>query len=236
MLDRFIAEVKQNAIARTNRYAVMMTLPYAVTYNGAFQTLEKALLFCDQVQLPGANFSTVQNRSFGEFREIPYEKLYEQVNMSFYVDSDMKIKDLFDSWHDGIYNPTSRTFNYYKNYVADMIIEVQNLDDESRFQVNLYECYPKTISPIQLDYSSKDVMKMQVTMQYKYWTSTTIGSTTEGQPIVDSMVESQLQDFDRFQEQFNTVLADRAEVLNLASNELNIFTGNVDADNWPWEA
>ncbi len=38
MLDRFIAEVKQNAIARTNRYAVMMTLPYAVTGDGAFQT------------------------------------------------------------------------------------------------------------------------------------------------------------------------------------------------------
>ena len=33
----------------------------------------------------------------------------------------------------------------------------------------MIECYPKAVSAIQMDYGSKDLMKIQVTMQYKNW-------------------------------------------------------------------
>jgi hypothetical protein len=164
-IKEFTAAVKQSGLARTNRYAVMFTVP--MVFND--DITKKALMFCDQVQLPGVNFSTAQNRTFGEFRETPYEKLYEHINLSFYVDKDMQVKELFDRWHDQIYNPTTRTFNYYDNYVTDMTIEVQSNSDQPSYWVNLHECYPKSIGAVQLDYASKDIMKLSVTMAYKWY-------------------------------------------------------------------
>ena len=169
-LNSFISEVKGGGLARTNRYAVLMKLPFRFPDN----ILRKALLFCDQIQLPGVNFSTAQNRSYGEFREAPYEKLYEHINLSFYVDKDMQVKELFDRWIETIYNPQTRTFNYYDNYVTDIKIKVQDISDRSHYYVTLYECFPKSVGAVQLDYASKDVMKLSVSMAYKWADATTL--------------------------------------------------------------
>lgn len=169
-LNEFIAQVKNIGMARTNRYTVMLTPPnneWMVEYGD----LRDMLLFCDQVQVPGVNLATVQNRTFGEFREVPYEKLYGDIQLNFYVDTGMYVKGFFDAWMNSIQNPNTRTFSYYKSYTTQMTIDIEDLNDETRYSVTAYECYPKTVSPIQLDYASKEVMKLQVTMQYKYWTS-----------------------------------------------------------------
>ena len=150
------------------------------------ENLRKALLFCDQVQLPGMNYSTIQNRTFGEFRETPYEKLFDTVNMSFYVDKDFIVKSLFDRWMNSIQNPSTRKFEYYKNYTTDMTVDVQDTSDLTRYRLKLFECYPKTMGSVQLDYASKDVMKLSVTMQYKYWRATPTTQTKVGGDIIQS--------------------------------------------------
>ena len=165
----FVSTVKSGGLARTNRYAVIMTMPFV--FNS--EVTKKALMFCDQIQLPGTNFSTTQVRTFGEFRETPYEKLYEHINLSFYVDRDMLIKDMFDQWQNTIYDPQTRVFNYYKNYVTDMTIEVQDGKDAPHYYVTLHECYPKSVGAVQLDYASKDVMKLSVSIAYKWFETKT---------------------------------------------------------------
>jgi len=215
-LDKFIAQVKVGGIARTNRYSVILTPPASLPSVGGNDGTQYILLFCDQVQVPGLNISTVQNRTFGEFREVPYEKLYGDLNLSFYVDNGMTVKRLFDDWMNLIQNPNTRTFNYYKNYITDMTINIEDVEDRKRYEVKLYECYPKTISPIQMDYAAKDVMKLQVTMQYKYWRSSQVqvaqsNFTNEPQQVENPSVagrdytvpESYYNDFSNFQTQYN---------------------------------
>lgn len=201
-INRFIAEIKGGALARTNRFAVLFTPPAGV--NPA--DLQKVLLFCDQVQLPGANYSTVQNRTYGEFRETPYEKIYDNISMSFYVDNDMKVKALFDDWMNVISNPVTRTYNYYNKYITNMVIEVQDLNDNTRYEVTLWECYPKGISSIQMDYASKDVMKLQVNMQYKYWTATPMTQLADGQKVPLTLMDKFTKNFTGFQEALNKTI------------------------------
>jgi hypothetical protein len=171
-LTEFISEVKQAGLARTNRYSVDFTPPIALR-NYDNQLKQRVLMFCDQIQIPGVNLSTIQNRTFGEFREVPYEKIYGDIQMSFYVDNDMTVKKLFDDWLGLIQNKTTRTFEYYNNYTVNMNVNIEDLSDKTRYSVTAYECYPKAIGPIQMDYASKDVMKLQVTMMYKYWSTQT---------------------------------------------------------------
>ena len=172
MLDQFISAVK-GGMARTNRFKVRLTMPKCMI-NGYAKPpqsvdMRKVELFCDQVQLPGVNFSTIQNRTFGEFRETPYEKLYDAVNMSFYVDKDLMVKTFFDTWMSGIQDKTRRTFNYYDQYITDIELQVMDTVDKTVYIVNLHEAYPKTVGSIQLDLASKDIMKLNVSFQYKYF-------------------------------------------------------------------
>ena len=173
-LNEFIAQIKQTGLSRSNRYSVIMNPPMSLmtgqnAFAQSFPDLRQLLMFCDQVQLPGLNLSTTQNRSFGEFREVPYEKLYGDLSMQFYVDTDLNVKTFFDTWMAAVQDPYTRTFSYYNDYITDITIVVEDLEDQMTYGVTLYECYPKTISPIQMDYSSKDIMKLQVSMNYKYW-------------------------------------------------------------------
>ena len=161
-LNDFISVVKQGGLARTNRYTVLFT-------GFTTQRSRDVMLLCDQVQLPGTNFNTSDMRTFGETRKAPYERLYEDINMSFYIDTDMQVKSFFDDWMTWIQDPMTRNFNYYEDYTCDIIIEVQDLKNNSRYGIKLFEAYPKSIGAIQLDYAAKDIMKMSVNFAYKYY-------------------------------------------------------------------
>lgn len=207
MINQFIAQVKAGAMAKTNRFAVAFTPPAGVSASN----LQNILLFCDSVQIPGVNYSTIQNRTFGEFREVPYEKLFDAINMTFYVDADMKVKTLFDNWINAVQNPNTRTFNYYAGYICDMHIEVQDINDSTRYEVHLYECYPKTIASVQLDQSSKEPMKLSVTIQYKYWTSSPKTQLASGEIIPNIWYDTFNNDFDQFQTSLNSVVGGKAD-------------------------
>jgi hypothetical protein len=203
-INRFISEIKNGGLARHNRFAVVFRPPFNIDND----ELQKVLLFCDTVQLPGINYSTVQNRTFGEFRETPYERLYDNVTMTFYVDNDMKVKVLFDDWINSVQNPDTRTFNYYNDYISDMTIEIQDVSDKPRYRLKMYECYPKNIGSIQLDYANKDVMKVQVTMQYKYWEAYPVSPEDPEVPL--SFLDKVMKNFTGFQQQINGVIGERA--------------------------
>jgi hypothetical protein len=157
-LNNFIAEVKNGGMASANRYFVEI--------GGAEQ---KIGLFCDQAQLPGTQILTTPARVYGEMRETPYEMTFDPVTLSFYVDNDWSVKSFFDTWRAKVIDPYSREIGWYKDYVQDIKIYCYNKEEEKRFAVQLYEAYPKTIGAIQLGYENKDIPKLSVTMQYKYW-------------------------------------------------------------------
>ena len=204
-LSRFIAQVKAGSMARANRFAVLFSPPSGVSP----ANMQNILLFCDTIQLPGTTYSTVQNRTFGEFREVPYERLYEPINMTFYVDVDMKVKTLFDNWINVVQNPNTRTFNYYEDYICDLSIEVQDINDNTRYEVKLFECYPKSIGAVQLDNASKDPMKLSVTLQYKYYTTTPMTQLASGEKIPNNWFDKFTKNFDGFQKNLNSIVGDK---------------------------
>ncbi len=175
-LNEFIGNVKLG-LAKTTHFEVVIARPPALLGEPINSNIRKIFMFCDQAQLPGVSYSTNQVRSYGEFKEVPYEKLYEQINLNFYVDSDFMVKDFFDSWMNAIQNPTTRDFNYATTYMSPTIdIIVQDAQDIARYSCTLYNAYPKAISAVQLDYASKDVMKLQVTIAYQYAVSGALGN------------------------------------------------------------
>lgn len=170
MIEDFISQVKTRGLARINRYEVVVPFPQP---DPRGEMKRVANLFCDSVNLPGAAISTTPMKTFGEVREMPYEKIYDPVTMSFYVDSGLEIKKAFESWMELIYNTKTRTLGYYQKYIQNVDIYVKTVDGSTPYKITLHEAYPKAIQSVQLDTNGREVMKMTLTMQYKYWTSTT---------------------------------------------------------------
>lgn len=218
-LNQFIAHVK-DGVAKNNHFAVNLTLPSALATMKEIN-MNKVILFCDQTSLPGISFGTAQIRSYGEFREVPYEKLYEPITLSFYVDSKITVKYLFDKWVQLIQSPVSRDFNYPKQYQTNSIeIFVLNSESDFVYSCKLFNCYPKAVAPIQLDYAGKDVMKLSVTMIYEYYQTHLLSTrkntdTSEilvrepvmqeysyGYDLITVIPESYYDDFARFQNEY----------------------------------
>jgi hypothetical protein len=178
-LNDFISSVAGEGLMRTSRFAVTLKLPNAMPAGNYIGNLRKILLYCDNVNLPGISLETTQAKTFGEFREMPFNKLFDNINMGFYVDNAMSVKLLFDNWMSAIQNPTTRNFNYYADYTTDITIDVFDVANKNRYKVTLYQCYPKAINPIQMDYAGREVMKMSVSMNYKYWKSSSAGNNVQ---------------------------------------------------------
>jgi hypothetical protein len=165
----FIAEIKTQGLARTNRFSVMFTPPKVMNEDN-----RRLMLFCEKASLPGINYATTSVRTFGETRETPYDRMFEPMQLTFHVDKKMTVKSIFDQWIGYIQNPQNRTFGWYNQYITPMTISVQDLEDNVTYLVMLQECYPKSVSAVQLDAEGKDTMRLDVTMQYKYWNAVPI--------------------------------------------------------------
>lgn len=239
-LSDFISGVREG-LSRTNHFSVLLTPPSSLANDNIISPkMTKILLFCEQAQLPGVSFSTSQVRSFGEFKEVPYEKLYEPITLSFFADSDLTVKTLFDKWVNLIQDTNTRMYSYPDEYVTDNIkIFVHDVQNQKKYCVTLYECYPKAVSPIQLDYNNKEIMRVQVQMVYKYFTTEqiTTGQThnnivpqdpaTEnlmnyGFKSVESIIPtSYFNAFDSFQDTVNNY----SRMASSAIEDMNVFTG-----------
>jgi len=179
MLNDFISAVKNSGLAKTSIFEVQFALPALLKSKRPSANLTQMLMFCDSVALPGITMSTNQVRTYGELRENPYEKLYDNITMTFYVDAAMEVKSVFDDWMGIIQDPASRNFNYYQEYTTDIVIKVLDAAGNARYKVTLYEAYIKNLQPIQMDYGSKEIMKVSVNVNYKYWLKEDIASSDQ---------------------------------------------------------
>jgi len=207
----FISQVRTGGLARSNKFAVEVTLPRGMTTNFGFTyQMRNILLFCDSTVLPGVSVATTPNRSFGETRESPYERLFDNIQLSFYVDNSMVVKSLFDEWSNLIQNYKSREFSYYEDYITKIAVTVFDTKSFPRYRVELFEAFPKNVGSISLNYSAKDIMKLDVNFTFKYWETIEVAPQLryiQRTDTVSSNVISPtyLNDFANYQQQYQAL-------------------------------
>jgi hypothetical protein len=145
-------------------------------------------LYCEATALPSLNIDTKVNKVYGPGREMPYGRSYTPVNFTFYIDRDYIVKKFFDTWMSTIYDEDTGHMNYYNEYTTSVhILALDATDGEvsgdlggyggdfrARYQCTLVEAYPKTIAEIAYGAGNSDVPRLQVSMQFRKWTETTV--------------------------------------------------------------
>lgn len=188
-LDQFISLTKSEGLSVTTHYDVdIVTVPNIFGKSGS-STVKKVadpldgkyMMYCKATTVPGSNLLTNEVVVFGEHREMPYQRAFDPITLTFLLDIDWKIKRFFENWMSGIINPKTRKQGYYDDYIGAITITVNDGASKSslsrlgrstneRFKVTLHECYPKTINEVALSYDNSGFGELPVTLVYKYYT------------------------------------------------------------------
>ena len=158
-LNQFISKVKTEGLLTGVHYYVVF----------ADQTGREISMMCDSVNLPGMTNGTTDIRLFGENREVPYMPIYPSLELSFISDRKMIIKQYFEQWSNAVVDKTTRAVGYYSNYVKQLDIVVTDKEGKSIYCARVFEAYPKAIQDIRFGFDNKDIIRVNVTLAFKYW-------------------------------------------------------------------
>lgn len=187
-LDEFISLTKNEGLSKSSHYDVDIVKPPKIFKDPGGNVKQiadpldgKYMMYCKATSLPGTNLLTNEVATFGENREVPYQRAYDNLTLTFMMDIDLKIKRFFENWLDGIINTKTRVQEYYDNYISTITITINDGASKSsmerlgrttneRLKLTLHECYPKTLGEMTLSYDSSEFAELPVTMTYKYYT------------------------------------------------------------------
>ena len=121
-LSNFQAKVGGSALARTNRFEVIISPPKA-----AFRRDDSELtsLFCEVSNLPPLNINVKPFKMYGPNHQRPVSSDYggDGLSMTFHLDSSMSIKRFFDDWMESIVIRDSFNVSYQNNYVTTILLK-----------------------------------------------------------------------------------------------------------------
>ena len=166
VINNFLSEFhSDNGYALPSRYDVVITSP-------AEGNARKISLRCESVDLPGrALNTTTDSNMYGIAPEIVDGITFGgTLAMTFQSSSDLEERVFFESWQEMAWNKGTWNVGYYKDYIKEIEIYVLDINNTRRYGIKLMECFPKEIGPSSLSYTqATDIIKIPVTMQYKYW-------------------------------------------------------------------
>lgn len=137
-------------------------------------------LLCLEASLPGTSLATgeVRDNFMGIPQEFAHTRLYNDVDFTFYVDSDYKIIKIFEGWIDyissGSRNQISEmTDNYYRRMVWPDDYKCQTVtvhkferDFKKTLEYKFINIFPKMITAIPVSYGQADLLKLNVSFNY----------------------------------------------------------------------
>jgi hypothetical protein len=171
-INDFKASFKTD-LARPSRFDVQINAPLAlVPYMGDVRRL---IYRCDSAQLPGRTFATAEQKiGSNPIEKFPYLTTYNDMDLTFIVDDDMKQKVFFDQWLELI-NPTLNfNYQYKQNYATIITVNQYDVTNKLSYSVDLYDAYPISMNQLDLDWSNEGFHKLSVTFAYTRWQNNSV--------------------------------------------------------------
>ena len=141
--------------------------------------------YCAEATLPVSSYATaeVKDNILGVTQEFAHTRLYTDLDLTFYVDSNYDVLRYFELWLDFIsagekkfqnsqsgnaFLPTYfRRFKYPDQYkTSQMSIVKFERDYEDSLSYNFMNAFPKGLTSIPVSYGSADLLKVTVTFNY----------------------------------------------------------------------
>ena len=125
--------------------------------------------------LPAAVIANIDIPFRGRQLKIAGDRTFEPWTITIINDSEMRVRNSFETWMSGINNHVENTgLQNPTDYQADMIVEQLGKDGSVTKTYTLRGAYPTNISQIDLSYDTNDAIEeFTVEINYQYWESNT---------------------------------------------------------------
>jgi hypothetical protein len=149
--------------------------------------------YVDSVDMPGRNLDTVDLKIYGPKRQIVNGHSFSgEITMSVYCDKYLRQRSFFEMWQKAAFDQGTNNVHFYDEYTGGLRIYqlgafAGNQDrDRIAYGVELFECFPKTISAVSYGHGQTDeIQKISVTLAFRNWINLTMdrtGTYTTGAP------------------------------------------------------
>lgn len=115
-------------------------------------------------------------------------------NVTFLVNDDASIIRKFWDWHLILHNPETGSYGKPQDYMVDQTVQLLGLDGSAICTYKLINAWPKTIGPIDLDYTSNEFATVDITFSYQYHTVTKTdepAAAATGRKMLNSVLSNQ---------------------------------------------
>ena len=125
--------------------------------------------------LPASVIANIDIPFRGRQLKIAGDRTFEPWTITIINDSEMRVRNSFETWMSGINNHVENTgLQNPTDYQADMIVEQLGKDGSVTKTYTLRGAYPTNISQIDLSYDTNDAIEeFTVEINYQYWESNT---------------------------------------------------------------
>ena len=163
--NEFTGYIKSTGLAIGSHFTVILP---SLGSNGSTKDVS---MKCEVASLPGINIMTSEIRAFGETTEYAYGVNYPPIQLTFFITNDFDVKEYFNSWLQSVFDTRTRSVGYYKDYAKPLTISMSDKEGNETYKIVLHEAYPKAINDISLAYSDNAPIKLNVSVQYKWWSN-----------------------------------------------------------------
>jgi len=170
-ISEFLASFSTD-LAKPSRFEVVISLPTEVA--GQDTPSKILMLTCENANLPGRTFATMEQKNYGPVQKYPYLSTYTDMDLTFIVTGNMVAKYVFERWMQYINNSDKFDFEYKKNYATEITIRQYDNSNILTYALKLINAFPVSINQMDLDSSSDTYHKLNVTFVYDYWEQLTL--------------------------------------------------------------
>ncbi len=125
--------------------------------------------------LPSSTIANIDVPFRGRQLKIAGDRTFEPWTITIINDSEMKVRNAFETWMNGINEHVNNTgLQNPTDYQADMIVEQLGKDGSVTKEYKIRGAFPTNVSQIELSYDTNDqIEEFTVEINYQYWESNT---------------------------------------------------------------
>jgi hypothetical protein len=164
-------------------------------------------LQCESAELPGISLMTQDVKIYGPTYKLPYQKQYNDLNLTFICTNDFYERKLFDRWIEAIMPGDTNNMRFPKGdqtkYLTDITVVQFDEFVKQIYAVKIIDAFPTSIAPMQVSWSDDGFHKLTVSFAYQRYETIYKGSYNIGQAVASGLGTV----FDRFLGDFrNSIL------------------------------
>jgi len=128
-------------------------------------------LQCESAELPGKTLQTADVKIYGPSFKVPYQKQFNDINLSFICTNDFYERKLFDSWINSIMSPATNNLRFSHDEQTRYVTNIQIIqyDDfiKQIYAVKLIDAFPIGIASMPLAWGDDGYHRLSVQFSYQ---------------------------------------------------------------------